>query len=102
MFCDVLWPKMASKTRQKSAFKSLSPSAVFQEIQSYIKGAARALDTPKGHLSREEYLYLGAKMAPNFKGLSAGQELSHVPGDHTHIHTHTHTHTHTWPAGALD
>lgn len=80
-FCEVLWPKMTGKARHKAALKALSPSAVFQEIQSYIKGSARALDAPKGRLSREEYLYLGQKMAPNFRGLSAGEALSHVPGD---------------------
>jgi len=80
-FVEVLWPRMTGKARHKAALKALSPSAVFQEIQSYIKGSARALDAPKGRLSREEYLYLGQKMAPNFKGLSAGEALSHVPGD---------------------
>ena len=80
-FCEVLWPRMAGKARNKAAVKALSASAVFQEIQSYIKGSARALDAPKGRLSRDEYLHLGQKMAPNFRGLAAGEAMSHVPGD---------------------
>jgi len=81
MFSEVMWPRIAAKARNKAATKSLSPSSVFQEIQSYIKGSARSLNSPKGYLDRQEYLHLGAKMAPNFKGLAAGEDLTHVPGD---------------------
>ncbi|EKX52227.1 hypothetical protein GUITHDRAFT_102129 [Guillardia theta CCMP2712] len=78
-FCDHIWPKLSS--RHKATAKGISASAVFQEIMSYIKGSYLALDKPSGRLSREDYLFLGAKMAPNFKGLTAGDKVEHVPGD---------------------
>ena len=37
-----------------------------QEIVSYIKGSAEALDSPTGKLSLEQYLEVGRKRAPNF------------------------------------
>ena len=39
----------------------LSPALVWQEIRSFIKGSAEALDSPGGHLSRDDYLRLGKK-----------------------------------------
>ena len=67
----------------KLAAKHLSPSALFQEIHSYIKGSNAALESPLGRLSREDYLKLGAKMAPNFRGLASNERLEELPGDRT-------------------
>jgi hypothetical protein len=39
---------------------------VLQEIVSYIKGSAEAMDSPEGHLSLKQYLDVGRKRAPNF------------------------------------
>eukprot|EP00960_Hanusia_phi_P018931 557842-Hanusia_phi.AAC.1 len=72
-----IWPVM---TRHGNC-KWLSPSSVFQEIHSYIKGSVQALKSPQGFLSREEYLHMPAKMAPNFKGLRANDALEDLPGD---------------------
>lgn len=35
---------------------SLKPSLVFQEIMSYIKGSAEALESEIGHLTLDQYL----------------------------------------------
>ena len=61
--------------------RQLSASAVFREIQSYIKGSHLALEKAEGHLSREEYLKLPMKMAPNFKGLGQAETLEDLPAD---------------------
>eukprot|EP00961_Rhodomonas_salina_P075114 1008438-Rhodomonas_salina.9 len=77
-FANVLWPKLVSGLTVDE--KRLSPSSVFSEIHSYIKGSAQALETPKGWLSRQEYLRLPAKMAPHFRSLARGDAIEDVPG----------------------
>ncbi len=43
------------------------PPQVFTELMSFLKGSAEAVrDTATGQLSREQYLSIGAKKAPNF------------------------------------
>ncbi len=37
-----------------------------QEICSFLKGSAEAMDSPDGTLSLERYLDIGRKRAPNF------------------------------------
>ena len=37
-----------------------------QEIVSYIKGSAEAMQNPTGKLTLEQYLEVGRKRAPNF------------------------------------
>jgi len=94
LFQSVLWPLMIGKERadgsasprelklmaqtlaEKSSVRSAAfkPSIVFREIVSYIKGSAQALETENGHLSRDEYMSLGRKVAPAFeKSEAAGQ-----------------------------
>ncbi|MEW5318036.1 MAG: hypothetical protein WDW38_009289 [Sanguina aurantia] len=46
--------------------KDLRPSLLWQEICSYLKGSAEAVASPRGVLSREDYLSVGRKRAPNF------------------------------------
>ncbi len=76
---QILWPKIAARKREEA--KQVSPWALFQEIHSYIKGSYMALDRPSGMLSKEEYLKLPHKMAPNFKGLSTTETPDDLPGD---------------------
>lgn len=38
------------------------------EIMSFIRGSVETLSKPSGYLSKEEYLDLGRKRAPNFSG----------------------------------
>ncbi len=77
-FYDRIWPKLVAANPQA---RSLSASSVFQEIHSFIKGSTNALEKPEGKLTREEYLRLPAKRAPNFSGLSHGEKLEDLPGD---------------------
>eukprot|EP00961_Rhodomonas_salina_P237629 3212113-Rhodomonas_salina.1 len=112
MFVDRIWPKLAASHRNEarhlspSALFQVRSPVVFRgchavlglrsiadtavscyvgtgEIHSYIKGSNAALETPTGKLSREEYLKLGAKMAPNFKGLGSNERMEELPGDRT-------------------
>ena len=39
---------------------------VYTELMSFLKGSAEAVRMPTGELSREMYLDMGAKKAPNF------------------------------------
>lgn len=39
---------------------------LLQEICSFLKGSAEAMDSPDGKLSLESYLEVGRKRAPNF------------------------------------
>ncbi|CAD7695958.1 unnamed protein product [Ostreobium quekettii] len=61
-FVEVLWKKLTNKEERQD----LKPSLVFQEILSYIKGSAEALESESGHLTLEEYLEVGRKRAPNY------------------------------------
>lgn len=76
---QVLWPRI--KKRKPAETKQMSASTLFQEIHSYIKGSHLSLDRQSGYLSREEYLYLPTKMAPNFKGLTSNETIEDLPGD---------------------
>ena len=51
-FEGVMWRDVASK-EQKALLK---PALVFQEIMSYLKGSAEALQNPDGLLTLEQYL----------------------------------------------
>jgi tetratricopeptide (TPR) repeat protein len=79
VFREEIWPKLLASNKYDT--KQLSASALFQEIHSYIKGSDAALKTSNGILSREEYLHLSQKMAPNFKGLSANESFRDLPGN---------------------
>lgn len=62
---------------------NISPSTLFQEIHSYIKGSPTAMDNPSGFLSRDEYLRLPSKMAPNFRGLGQSETKDDLSADQT-------------------
>ncbi len=67
--------------RMKGNASKISPSTLFQEIHSYIKGSHMALDKPQGFLSRDEYLRLPNKMAPNFRGLRLDERQEDLSGE---------------------
>ncbi|XP_060580921.1 TPR and ankyrin repeat-containing protein 1-like [Ruditapes philippinarum] len=58
-----MWRKLESKTRT-----GYHPSFVWTEIMSFIKGSYESLSSKTGYLSKEEYMELGRKRAPNFSG----------------------------------
>ncbi|XP_013405370.1 TPR and ankyrin repeat-containing protein 1 [Lingula anatina] len=62
VFACELWTKV---NKEKIDYH---PTLVWMEIMSFIKGSVEALHTEKGELSREGYLELGQKRAPNFSG----------------------------------
>ncbi|GMH41224.1 hypothetical protein BSKO_09134 [Bryopsis sp. KO-2023] len=62
IFKQKIWPRISNKGH----FKDLTPSLVVQEIWSYIKGSSEALQCKEGHLSKEGYLEVGKKRAPNY------------------------------------
>jgi len=70
-FVRQIWPKLVAANR--AGTKHLSPSAVWLEILSFIKGSNAALESDERRLSREEYLRLGAKMAPAFQGVRGSE-----------------------------
>jgi len=70
-FVRQIWPKLVATNR--AGTKHLSPSAVWLEILSFIKGSNAALESDERRLSREEYLRLGAKMAPAFQGVRGSE-----------------------------
>ncbi|XP_067665651.1 TPR and ankyrin repeat-containing protein 1-like [Haliotis asinina] len=62
-FAEEIWPKILKKMSV-----NYHPSLVWTEIMSFIKGSFEALLKPNGHLSKDEYIELGKKRAPNFTG----------------------------------
>lgn len=61
VFADEVWPQISKKWSTR-----YHPSLIWMEIMSFIKGSVEALSKPSGYLSKEEYLDLGRKRAPNF------------------------------------
>ena len=57
-----MWRTVATKEEKQS----LRPALVFQEIMSYLKGSAEALENESGHLTLAQYLevYLRAASLP--------------------------------------
>ena len=51
-FAGEMWRRVAT-AQEKAALK---PALVFQEIMSYLKGSAEALENESGHLTLEQYL----------------------------------------------
>ena len=72
VFANELWPKLMKKKGKVE--KSCHPSLVWMEIKSFIKGSAEAFVSKDkegrltGYLSKEEYVDIGRKRAPNFEG----------------------------------
>lgn len=66
LFLTQFWPKV----KQIDSASSISASAVYTEINSFIRGSNRALDPDMGgRLSLDEYLKLPKKMSPLFAGI---------------------------------
>ncbi|CAC5365910.1 unnamed protein product [Mytilus coruscus] len=63
LFAETVWPHM-----NKGVGKKYHPSLVWTEIMSFIKGSYEALSKATGYLSKEEYVDIGRKRAPNFSG----------------------------------
>ncbi|KAL3888638.1 hypothetical protein ACJMK2_001003 [Sinanodonta woodiana] len=63
IFVDEVWPQILKKIKV-----SYHPSLVWTEIMSFIKGSFEALSKPCGYLSKEEYIVIGRKRAPNSTG----------------------------------
>lgn len=64
VFAHEIWPQI-SKTRHGG---DCHPSLVWIEIKSFIKGSAESFLSEQGYLSKDEYLSIGKKKAPNFTG----------------------------------
>ena len=63
VFAEEVWPRICKKLSGR-----YHPSLIWMEIMSFIQGSFEALSKPSGYLSKEEYLVLGRKRAPNFSG----------------------------------
>ncbi|KAK9807285.1 hypothetical protein WJX73_007725 [Symbiochloris irregularis] len=64
-FVDHIFRRLPIAKEDKGKIKA---SLLWQEIMSYIKGSAEAMDSPGGRLDLDGYLEVGRKRAPNFKG----------------------------------
>ena len=62
-FCKRVWIDCL-KSRYGKRFDD--PLLVWMEIQSFIKGSSKALESKYGFISKDEYIKIGKKMAPNF------------------------------------
>ncbi|XP_074641148.1 TPR and ankyrin repeat-containing protein 1-like [Tubulanus polymorphus] len=63
VFAHELWP-FINKGRKYQCH----PTLVWMEINSFIKGSAKAMMNFTGYLTKDEYLQFGNKQAPNFCG----------------------------------
>lgn len=63
VFAEEVWPRISKKWSTR-----YHPSLIWMEIMSFIRGSFEALSKPSGYLSKEKYLDLGRKRAPNFSG----------------------------------
>ncbi|XP_061181485.1 TPR and ankyrin repeat-containing protein 1-like [Saccostrea echinata] len=63
VFAEEVWPRISKKWSGR-----YHPSLIWMEIMSFIRGSFEALSKPTGYLSKQEYLDLGRKRAPNFSG----------------------------------
>ena len=61
-FDEKIWPKIQTKTGNMSSLM------VWMEIKSFIKGSQEAMESQEGFLSRQKYIDVGKKAAPNFAG----------------------------------
>ncbi|MEE6465610.1 hypothetical protein FKM82_006620 [Ascaphus truei] len=61
VFAKELWPKMV---KGKPLYNA---ALVWKEIKSFLKGSFEALSCHQGRLTKEEYIKLGKKRAPNFQ-----------------------------------
>lgn len=63
VFAEEVWPRISKKWSTR-----YHPSLIWMEIMSFIRGSCQAMSKSSGYLSKEEYLDLGRKRAPNFSG----------------------------------
>lgn len=63
VFVEEVWPRISKKWSTR-----YDPSLIWMEIMSFIRGSFQAMSKSSGYLSKEEYLDLGRKRAPNFSG----------------------------------
>ena len=63
-FVDKVWQKISKKASLKNI--KLDPLLVWMEIKSFIKGSINSIEKKDGHLSRDEYMLLGRKIAHNY------------------------------------
>ncbi|DBA81851.1 TPA: hypothetical protein ACH3X1_007570 [Trebouxia sp. C0004] len=61
-FVDVMWAIISTKEEKQT----MTPALVYQEICSFLKGSAEAMDSPGGRLTLQGYLDVGRKRAHNF------------------------------------
>ena len=63
VFSTEIWRRI-----KKNKDEECHPSLVWMEIKSFIKGCAEAFLNETGFLSKEQYINMGRKRAPNFTG----------------------------------
>ena len=64
VFAYEIWPSISKISKNQSCHASL----VWMEIKSFIKGSAEAFLNESGFLTKDQYVQIGKKRAPNFNG----------------------------------
>ena len=64
VFAYEIWPSISKISKNQN----YHPSLVWIEIKSFIKGSAEAFLNEKGFLTKDQYVQIGKKRAPNFTG----------------------------------
>ena len=64
VFAYEIWPSISKISKNQSYHASL----VWMEIKSFIKGSAEAFLNESGFLTKDQYVQIGKKRAPNFNG----------------------------------
>ena len=64
VFTYEIWPHISKTSKNQNCHASL----VWMEIKSFIKGSAEAFLNETGFLTKDQYVQIGKKRAPNFTG----------------------------------
>ena len=64
LFAYEIWPSISKISKNQNCHASL----VWMEIKSFIKGSAEAFLNESGFLTKDQYVQIGKKRAPNFNG----------------------------------
>ena len=64
VFAYEIWPSISKISKNQNCHASL----VWMEIKSFIKGSAEAFLNESGFLTKDQYVQIGKKRAPNFNG----------------------------------
>ena len=64
VFAYEIWPSISKISKNQNCHASL----VWMEIKSFIKGSAEAFLNEAGFLTKDQYVQIGKKRAPNFTG----------------------------------